>query len=113
MKEMNHQDNPKPTTKKMIQSLGLNLIGTLLMVWVFAHNCQAWDARTWGHPANFMANYPGAIMGAVFTWVGFYLPQDFNKISFQNKSWKLFFIDTTYNLASILTAAIVLASFSK
>ena len=110
MKEMGHDGTETATKSQMFRSLGLNFIGTLLMVWVLSHNQQAWDARTWGHASNFVSDYYGAFMGAMFTWIGFYLPQDLNKISFQNKSWKLFGIDTSYNLCSLLVAAFILTS---
>jgi len=48
------------------------------------------------------------MMSAIFTWIGFYIPQDLNKISFQNRSWKLFFIDTAFNLTSLMVSAFIL-----
>lgn len=106
-KEMNAEDM-QPNAKQMITSLGLNLIGTVLMVWVFAHNIAAWNPLTWGHEESFISPAGAALSAAIFTWLGFYVPQDFNKVSFHGKSWKLFFIDTSYNLASLLVAAFIL-----
>lgn len=111
-KEMGVDENMQVTPKMMITSLGLNIIGTFLMVWVFSHNIAAWDPHTWGHETSFMSPTGSAISAAIFTWLGFYVPQDFNKVSFAGRSWKLFFIDTTYNLASLLVAAFTLVFMS-
>ena len=106
--EMGVSDDMQYSKKRMVLSLVLNFVGTFLMSFVLTHNIQAWDAKSWGHQNNFVSPYYAAWMSAVFTWLGFYLPQDFNKISFQNRSWKLFFIDTTYNYLSLLVAAFIL-----
>lgn len=107
-KEMGVSDDMQVTTKMMVTSLLLNFFGTILMVWVFAHNIAAWNPLTWGHTESFMSPTGSALSAAIFTWLGFYVPQDFNKVSFHGKSWKLFFIDTSYNLASLLVAAFIL-----
>lgn len=107
-KEMGVSDDMQITPKMMVTSLLLNLIGTILMVWVFAHNIAAWNPLSWGHTESFMSPTRSAVSAAIFTWLGFYVPQDFNKVSFQGKSWKLFFIDTCYNLVSLLVAAFIL-----
>lgn len=113
IKEMGIDAPVRPQPKQMVSILLTNFVATFLMVYVFSHNQQVWDARTWGHSTTFMANYPGAIMGAVFTWIGFFIPQDLNKKLFQMKSWKLVFIDTSFNLCSLLITALILASFMK
>lgn len=110
--EMHVDDSREITATRMITSLGLNFIGCLLMAFVFTHNIQAWDPHTWGQNADFVPKPQAAVMSAMFTWVGFYLPQDFNKISFQGRSWRLFFIDTSNNLVGLLAAAFILVYFS-
>jgi hypothetical protein len=106
--EMQIKDEDKLPPLMIVRSLGLNILGTLIMVWVFSHEQAVWDARTWGHPNNWITDNAAAGLGAFFTWLGFYLPQDLNKISFGNKSWKLFAIDTAYNFCSLLIVAFVL-----
>lgn len=106
--EMGVNGNMQYSKKKMILSLVYNLIGTFLMSFVLSHNIQAWNAQSWGHITNFVSPIYAAWMSAFFTWLGFYLPQDLNKVSFQNRSWKLFFLDTTYNYLSLLVAAHIL-----
>ena len=93
---------------KMILALVINFIGCLLMAFVFTHNIQAWNPHTWGQNADFVPPVQAALMSAIFTWLGFYLPQDLNKVSFQSRSWRLFFIDTSFNFCSLLLAAFIL-----
>lgn len=109
---MKVDDNIQVTSKMMITSLGLNIIGTFLMVWVFSHNIAAWNPLTWGYEEVFMSPTSAALSAAIFTWLGFYVPQDFNKVSFAGRSWKLFFIDTSYNLCTLLISAFVLVFMS-
>lgn len=107
-KEMHMDDASHITTMRMITAFVLNLIGCLLMAFVFTHNIQAWNPHTWGQNADFVSKPQAALMSAMFTWIGFYLPQDFNKISFQGRSWRLFFIDTFFNLSGLIVAAFIL-----
>jgi hypothetical protein len=107
-KEMGYTEKMEIDKKMMIKSLVLNIIGTFLMVWVFSHNIAAWDPKTWGINKSFMPPVGAALSSAIFTWLGFYVPQDLNKVSFHMRSWKLFFIETSHNLVSLLVAAFIL-----
>lgn len=78
------------------------------MAWVLAHNIAAWDPKSWGLDKAFMPPVGAALSSAIFTWLGFYVPQDLNKVSFQMRSWKLFLIDTSFNLVSLSVAAFIL-----
>lgn len=107
-KEMGYTEKMEIDKKRMIKSLLINVIGTFLMAWVLAHNIAAWDPKSWGLDKAFMPPVGAALSSAIFTWLGFYVPQDLNKVSFHMRSWKLFFIDTSYNLVSLLVAAFIL-----
>ncbi|MBK9981824.1 MAG: DUF1761 domain-containing protein [Saprospiraceae bacterium] len=45
---------------------------------------------------------------AFFTWLGFFLPLDLNTEAWEMKSWKLFFINTSYYLLSLIIVAFIL-----
>lgn len=108
-KELGIEPDPSKITKGfMIKALLLNLIGNFLLVFVLDHNIQAWNAQSWGYEEGFVPAAMAATMSAVFTWLGFFLPQDLNKTTWQMKSWKLFFIDTTYHLLSLLVVSFIL-----
>jgi hypothetical protein len=101
---------PKPPASVMAKGMIIMVIGNFLMAYVFAHNIAVWNPVTWGHPASTMSVAGTAGMAAFFTWLGFYLPQDLGRIAWENPSWKLFFINTTYKFLSLLVAAMILVN---
>ncbi len=108
-KEMGFErDKMNVTAGFMVRSLILNFLGNFLLVFVLAHNTQAWDARAWGHELNFVNDTTAAVMSAFFTWLGFFLPQDLNTVTWHMKSWKLFWINTTYHLLSLMLVSFIL-----
>jgi hypothetical protein len=50
-----------------------------------------------------------AFAAAIFTWLGFFLPGDLSSVAWENKSWKLFFINTVHHFLSLLVAAMIIA----
>ncbi len=108
-KEMGFKMDEPPATSVMIKGLVLNIIGNFFMAFVFAHNIAAWYPETWGiTPAEPSSPGAYAIMAALFTWLGFYLPVDLNLVAWEGRSWKLFFINTGYHFLSLLIAAVIL-----
>ena len=47
--------------------------------------------------------------GGFFVWLGFYLPMQFGKISWENRSWRLFFINTSYDFLNLQLMSQILA----
>lgn len=108
-KEMGYTKDDEGMKGAMIRGMIFMVIGNFLMAWVFAHNMAVWDPVTWGQPASTMSPFSNALMAAIFTWVGFYLPGDLGSTQWERKSWKLFFINTGYNFTSLLIVAMILA----
>ena len=104
-KEMNIPMDVKPAAGVMIKSLIMNLIGCFLLSYVFAHNNAAW---TFVPGMDQMSTGVKIANAAVFTWLGFFVPVDINTVAWENKSWKLFFINTSYHLMMVLASAIIL-----
>jgi hypothetical protein len=101
---------PKPPASAMIKGMSIMVIGNFLMAWVFAHNIAVWNPVTWGQPASAMTSMQIACAASIFTWIGFYLPQDLSKIAWEGSSWKLFFINTAYHYLSLFIAAMILVN---
>lgn len=104
-KEMGIKMDQRPTPGLLVRSLLMNLVGCFLLAFVFAHNNAAWsfvpgieELGTVGSVAN----------AAIFTWLGFFVPVDLNTVAWEGKSWKLFFINTSYHFTMVLVAAIIL-----
>lgn len=104
-KEMNFDMSVKPPASTMIKGMVLNVIGCFLMAYVLAHNNAAWSFVPGMDQMSVGAKISNA---AIFTWLGFYVPSDLNSIAWEQKSWKLFFINTLYHLAMLFATAAIL-----
>jgi hypothetical protein len=107
-KEMGFDMTQKPPKSAMIKGMVFMLIGNFLMAFVFAHNIAVWNPVTWGLPHSDMSVGAVAFSAAFFTWLGFFVPTDLGAVAWENKSWKLFFINTGYHFLSLLLVAIIL-----
>jgi hypothetical protein len=104
-KEMGFDMSVKPAASVMMRGLLLNAIGCFLMAYVFAHNIAAWSFV----PNMDQMSTVGKIMSSVvFTWLGFFVPVSLNAIAWESKSWKLFFINTSYHFMMLLASALIL-----
>ena len=104
-KEMDFDPNMKPDNKVMFKGMAFMVIGNFLFAWVFAHNIAAW---MFVPGMKEMSTISNASMSAVFTWLGFYFPGHLSATVWENKSWKLFFINTGYSLVTLFAAALIL-----
>jgi hypothetical protein len=103
--EMGFDMSVKPPASVMMKGLFLNAIGCFLMAYVFAHNNAAWSFV----PNMDQMSTTGKIMSSVvFTWLGFFVPVSLNSIAWEMKSWKLFFINTSYHFMMLLASALIL-----
>jgi hypothetical protein len=108
-KEMGFNTDQKPPASALIKGMVFMVIGNFLLAYVFAHNMAVWNPVTWGLPPSPMSPANSAIAAAIFTWLGFYLPGDLGSVAWENKSWKLFAINTGYHFVSLVVVAFILA----
>jgi hypothetical protein len=101
-KEMGIDTTQKPPSGALAKGMVFMVIGNFLMAYVFAHNIYVWNVVAPMSPPS------AAWSAAFFTWLGFYFPVDLGSVAWENKSWKLFFINTGYHLVMLLVAAIIL-----
>jgi hypothetical protein len=104
-KEMGFDTSVKPPASALAKGMIIMLIGNFFLAYVFAHNIAAWSFVPGIKDIPVGANIA---QSAIFTWLGFYLPIDLNGIAWENKSWKLFFINTGYHLAMLVVASVIL-----
>lgn len=107
-REMGFAPDMKPPAGALAKGMIFMIIGNFLMAWVFAHNIAVWTPATWGKSVPEMSDAAMATSAGIFTWLGFYLPQDLGIVTWEMKSWKLFFINTGYHLLSLLLVAFIL-----
>lgn len=104
-KEMGYDPNMKPDPKEMMKGMLFMVIGNVLFAWVFAHNIAAWGFVPGIKEMGVAAN---AMMAAVFTWLGFFLPSHLGSTVWEKRSWTLFFINAGYNLAALILVSFIL-----
>jgi hypothetical protein len=112
-RELKFDTTQKPPSSALIKGMVFMVIGNFLTAFVLAHNIAAWNPHTWGQEnMSGMPPAAAAISAAGFTWLGFFLPTDLGGVAWENRSWKLFFINTTYHLISLLVVAFILVYMS-
>ena len=104
-RERNFDPGFKPSSGEMAKGMAFAFVGNFLMAYVFAHNNAAWSFV----PGMDVMPAGGIIANAaIFTWLGFYLPVDIGIVTWERKSWTLFFITTIYHLLMLVVAATIL-----
>ncbi len=104
-REMGFDMNEKPPKSLMFKGMTFMVIGNFLFAWVLAHNIAAWQFVP---GIDEMNDGVSVLNTAIFTWLGFYFPGELGATVWEKKSWKLFFINTGYHLASLLVVAAIL-----
>ena len=95
----------KPTGGEMAKGLIIMVVGNFFMAYVFAHNIAAWS---YVPGMDQMSPISNVMSSTIFTWLGFYLPVDIGIVTWEKKSWKLFFINTGYHFMMLLVASLIL-----
>lgn len=101
------EEGQKPPAGALIKGMLMNLIGNFFLAFVLYHNIAVWNPVTWAQPSDGGAAWAYALTASGFTWLGFYLPVDLNTVAWEGKSWKFFFINTTYHLLSLILVAMI------
>lgn len=104
MKEMGYTERRiKAEQQKMGMMYGLSFVLALVTAYVLSHVMAL--------SKNFY-NYPmlqTALISAFWMWLGFVAPVQATDVIFGKKTWKLFWINTGYQLASLLVMGIVIS----
>ena len=105
-KEMGYDPNMRPDKKQMMKGMAVSVIGNFLFVWMLAFYLAGWK---YFPNSNEMGTMSFAVNSALSVWLGFFVPVHLSKIVWEKHSWKLFFINSGYNLVSAILVAIILA----
>jgi hypothetical protein len=109
-REMGYDMNVKPKSSELVRGMVFMILGNLLMAVVLFYTMALWRPMTWGQdPLLMISPLREGLMTAIIVWLGFFLPVDIGRVAWERKSWKLFFIDTGYHLASLLLVALIFA----
>jgi len=105
-KEMGYDPNMRPDKKQMMKGIAVLVIGNFLFVWMLAFYLAGWK---YFPNSNEMGTMSFAVNSAFSVWLGFFVPVHLGKIVWEKHSWKLFFINSGYNLVSAILVALILA----
>ena len=104
MKLMGHSaDSMKKTQKDMGGMYALSFVLSLITAFVLAHVIQISEI-VFDH-----TTLQAGIFSALGMWFGFIMPVQATDVIFGGKKWKLFGINTGYQLASLLVMGVVLS----
>ena len=99
-KESGMDKKKKPEGLRLFVSMLLMIIGSFLTAYVLFHSAQIWRPSVWNVGQD-MENWKYGFFAGFFSWLGFQIPLLFNGISFENKSWNLFFINSGFQFVSL------------
>lgn len=83
------------------RAMSFGLASSLVMAYVLAHFADAWVAL----------DFSGAFQLAFWIWLGFVATTQLSGVLWEGKSWKLFCLNTTASLVSMVAMAWVLVSW--
>ena len=110
MRGVGLSEDHKPTPKQLGVAMTLMVLGSFFMMFVFHHTNLAYrDAYRLDEAAYSLTILDG-VMGAVFTWLGFYVPVLWGSVAWENKPWSLFFVNAGYYLVTLLIAGVIYVS---
>lgn len=98
----------KPSGAEIAKGSVLNIIGTLLMAFVLAHDVAVWRPSSWNAGADAGPAVYG-FFGGFFIWLGFIVPILLNGVAFERKSWKVFGIGAAYQFISLQAMGMILS----
>ncbi len=98
-----------PTPAEMRKAMLLQILGLVLMVYVFTHSLLVWIPSSWGGADAGGPAY--GVMGAFFTWIGFYVPLQLNKVGWERRPWKLFAINAGHDFVQLMILAQILVNW--
>ena len=88
--------------------MALYAVGNLLIAWVLAHRLDAWRPSVWGAGPD-EAWWLYAANGALWTWIGLFLPLQIGRVAWEQQRWGLVAINGGFDLVRQLLFAGILS----
>lgn len=109
-KEMGYDPTMRPGKAAMAKGILLMALGSFLFTWVLAFYFAGWRKLP-GSPSE-VGVIAFALNSGLSVWVGFFLPVHLMRIVWEKHSWKLFGINSSYHLVTVMVVALILASWT-
>lgn len=86
-RHMGMEDVAEPEGAAMAKSMTIFFLSNVLIVYVLAHTLGVWRASAWGLSPDMSAlSLSLALYTAGFTWLGFFLPLQMNRVAWEMKN---------------------------
>jgi hypothetical protein len=108
-KLMKFPANFKPTPAEMKKALAIQVVSLFLITWVIAHTGQVWRPSVWGVGPDQGPDWMWGFFCGFFTWIGFFVPLQLNKVAWEMRPWKLFFINAAHDFINLQIISQILA----
>lgn len=109
-RHMGMEDVAEPEGVAMAKSMAIFFVSNVLIVYVLAHTLGVWRASAWGLSPDMSAlSLSLALYTAGFTWLGFFLPLQMNRVAWEMKKWGLVAINAGFDLTRLLVYSFILA----
>jgi len=105
---MGFGDATQPSGVEIARGSLLNLVGTLLMAYVLAHDVSVWRPSTWNAGSD-RASWTYGFYAGLFVWLGFVVPVLLNGMAFERRNLKVFAIGAGYQFLSLQAMGMILA----
>lgn len=101
--------------KSMLPSMLKDFVGHVLMAYVLWFVIMAFIPSIWGDHLGATAEDAGhwtyGMWGALFIWLGFFVPVALSRTGWEGRSWGWFGIDVGYNLVKLIVMGQILMAF--
>lgn len=114
MKAVGMAADTQPPPGVMAKGLVLSAIGAFLLMFVFAHTNMVYEDAfrnvATGGSAGYELTVMDGLVGAFFTWLGFFVPVQLSGVAWEGRPWSLFFVNAGYYLVTLMLAGILITS---
>lgn len=100
--DMSNPDVVKQMKEKAKPGYAITFAASLVMLYVLTHILSYAGAET---PRD-------GVEGALWVWLGFIAPTLLGSVLWEGKPWKLYFINASYYLVSLIVAAAIITQWS-
>lgn len=116
-KEMGIPMDEGGSMKAMLPSMLKDIVGNFLTAYVLWHSIVSFIPSIWadhlGTTATDAALWTYGAWGALFIWIGYYVPVALSRTGWEKRSWTWFGIDTGYTLVKLAVMGQILAAFAS
>jgi hypothetical protein len=123
-KEFGMDTAEKPPAKSMLGPMAKDLLGALLTAYVLWHSIVSFVPSIWADhlsgvagnaavAAEDAAMWTYGFWGALFIWLGYFVPVSLSRTGWERRSWSWFGIDVGYHFVKLVAMGQILAAFAS